>query len=69
MKVLLNLQETYGEDPYLIGELSVQFVQGVQGTDDRYVRVVGGCKHLAAYDGPDNYPISRHVFNAKVNND
>ncbi len=59
-------QETYGEDPYVIGQLAVPFVQGLQGNHPRYTRVVGGCKHLDAYAGPDNYPISRHKFNAKV---
>ena len=29
-------QETYGEDPYLTGEMGVQCVRGLQGNDPRY---------------------------------
>ncbi|KAK7500177.1 hypothetical protein BaRGS_00008724 [Batillaria attramentaria] len=58
--------ETYGEDPYLTGEIATSFVHGLQGNDSRYVRASAGCKHLAAYDGPENIPLDRHSFNAQV---
>ncbi|XP_071942033.1 uncharacterized protein [Antedon mediterranea] len=59
-------QETYGEDPYLTGELVKVFVKGLQGDDPRYVLANAGCKHFAAYDGPENVPTSRFSFDAKV---
>ena len=31
-------QETYGEDPYLTGELGVAFINGLQGDDDTYLK-------------------------------
>ena len=59
-------QETYGEDPYMSGELSRSFVRGLQGDHDRYIMTNAGCKHFDAYSGPENIPESRHSFNAKV---
>jgi len=59
-------QETYGEDPYLSGELVMQYVHGLQGKHPRYVRVNAGCKHFATYAGPENYPVSRFGFNVMV---
>ncbi|XP_050393531.1 uncharacterized protein LOC126811712 [Patella vulgata] len=59
-------QETYGEDPYLSGQLSANFVKGLQGNHPRYVRANAGCKHFDAHGGPENYPVSRFNFDAKV---
>ncbi|ESO88939.1 hypothetical protein LOTGIDRAFT_228908 [Lottia gigantea] len=59
-------QETYGEDPYLAGQLSASFVKGLQGNHPRYVRANAGCKHFDAHGGPENYPVSRFSFDAKV---
>lgn len=59
-------QETYGEDPYLTGQLAWSFVKGLQGSHHRYVKVNAGCKHFSAYAGPENIPSSRFSFNAKV---
>ena len=56
---------------YLIlsGQIATAYVQGLQGSDTRYARVTAGCKHFAAYDGPENIPYDRHHFNAKVRYD
>ncbi|XP_064392288.1 uncharacterized protein LOC135339960 isoform X2 [Halichondria panicea] len=59
-------QETYGEDPYLSGYLARAYVTGLQGDDERYVKANAGCKHFDVYGGPENIPISRFDFNAKV---
>ena len=59
-------QETYGEDPYLSGQLSVQYVQGLQGNHPRYLQATGGCKHFDVHGGPENIPESRLGFNAVV---
>jgi beta-glucosidase len=55
--------ETYGEDPYLTGEMGSQFVRGLQGDDPKYLKVVATAKHFAVHSGPE--PM-RHEFNAKV---
>lgn len=60
------MQETYGEDPYLTGVYATGYVQGLQGPNPHYVRATSGCKHFAAYAGPENRPVSRLGFNAKV---
>ncbi len=56
-------QETYGEDPYLTGRLGLRFVQGMQGSDPKYLKTVATAKHYAVHSGPE--PI-RHEFNAVV---
>ena len=55
--------ETYGEDPYLTGELAVQFVRGLQGDDSFYLKTVATPKHFAVHSGPEP---DRHVFDASV---
>ena len=56
-------QETYGEDPYLTGELGVAFVRGMQGDDPRYLKTAACAKHFAVHSGPE---ADRHVFDARV---
>ena len=55
--------ETYGEDPYLTGQLGIQFVKGLQGNDPKYMKTVATAKHYAVHSGPE--PL-RHKFNAVV---
>jgi beta-glucosidase len=55
-------QETYGEDPFLTANLAVAFIQGMQGNDPRYLKVVATAKHFAVHSGPE--PL-RHGFDAK----
>ena len=55
--------ETYGEDPFLTGQMGAQFVKGLQGDDPNYLKVVATAKHFAVHSGPEP---SRHVFDAKV---
>ncbi len=52
--------ETYGEDPYLTGELAVQFIKGLQGDDPKYYKLIATAKHFVAHSGPE---ASRHSFN------
>ena len=65
-KCLIILQETYGEDPFLSGQLAKAYVKGLQGDDKRYVQANAGCKHFAAYAGPEDTPPGRFKFDAKV---
>ena len=53
--------ETYGEDPYLAGELAVRFIKGLQGDDPNYLKLVATAKHFAVHSGPE---VDRHRFNA-----
>jgi len=55
--------ETYGEDPYLTGQMGLNFVKGLQGDDPNYLKVVATAKHYAVHSGPEP---SRHVFDARV---
>ncbi|WP_296049251.1 glycoside hydrolase family 3 C-terminal domain-containing protein [uncultured Alteromonas sp.] len=50
-------QETYGEDPYLTGELGVAFINGLQGDDETYLKTAATAKHFAVHNGPE---VSRH---------
>lgn len=56
-------QETYGEDPYLIGKLGRAFIKGLQGDDPRYMKTAACAKHFAVHSGPEK---ERHEFNAVV---
>jgi beta-glucosidase len=41
-------EESYGEDPYLIGELAKTFIAGLHGEDPTYLQVGNMLKHFAA---------------------
>ena len=46
--------ETYGEDPFLTGEMGTAFVRGLQGDDPRYLKVVSTPKHFAVNNEEHN---------------
>ena len=54
--------ETYGEDPFLTGEMGTAFVKGLQGDDPRYLKVVSTPKHFAA----NNEEHNRFECNAEI---
>lgn len=54
--------ETYGEDPYLTGELGTAFVKGLQG-DGETMKAAACAKHFAVHSGPEDL---RHKFDAQV---
>ena len=56
-------QETYGEDPFLTGQLGVQFVTGLQGDDPDTYLAIATPKHFAVHSGPES---ERHRFNVDV---
>jgi len=56
-------QETYGEDPYLTSRMGVAFVNGLQGNDPKYLKVIATPKHFAVHSGPES---KRHGFDAEV---
>ena len=63
-------QETWGEDPFLTGEMGAAFVRGLQEGDSppgstrpKYLKAAACAKHFAVHSGPEK---DRHVFNARV---
>jgi beta-glucosidase len=57
--------ETYGEDPYLTGELAVPFIEGLQGDDPKYFKLIATAKHFAVHSGPES---TRHSFDVWPSN-
>jgi beta-glucosidase len=55
-------QETFGEDPYLTGELGAAMVRGLQGDDKHYLKTAACAKHFAVHSGPERL---RHTFDAR----
>jgi beta-glucosidase len=53
-------QETYGEDPFLTSRMGVTFVEGLQGDDPTYYKVIATPKHFAVHSGPES---TRHTAN------
>jgi len=59
-------QETYGEDPWLSGQMGKAFVTGIQGDDPKYLKAIATPKHFAVHSGPEptrhsvDVPASRH---------
>ena len=53
-------QETYGEDPLLTSRIGVNYIKGLQGDNDKYLKVVATAKHFAVHSGPEK---SRHQDN------
>jgi len=54
-------QETYGEDPFLTGQIGAAFVRGLQGDNPKYLKTVATAKHFAVHSGPES---DRHFFDA-----
>ena len=53
--------ETYGEDPYLTGEIGTNFIKGLQGDHEKYFKAIATSKHYVVHSGPEP---ERHSFNA-----
>jgi beta-glucosidase len=58
-------QETYGEDPYLTGQLGMAIVRGLQGNDPKYLKTSACAKHFAVHSGPEK---GRHEFDVNISN-
>lgn len=55
--------ETYGEDPYLTGEIGSAFVRGLQGDHPEFLKTIATPKHFAVHSGPE---AMRHSFDVNV---
>lgn len=47
-----RVEETFGEDPYLVSQMGVNFVRGLQG-DDFHAGVLATAKHFVGYGLPE----------------
>ena len=56
-------QETYGECPYLTGQMGMTFVTGLQGPPGKHRKLDATPKHFAAHSGPEH---GRHGFDVRV---
>ncbi len=56
-------QETYGECPHLTARMGVEFCKGLQGDDEKYLKLVATPKHYAVHSGPEK---GRHAFDVSV---
>ena len=56
-------QETYGEDPFLMAQIGVAYVTGLQGDDPKYLKALATPKHFAVHSGPEP---TRHTVDVKV---
>lgn len=46
--------ENFGEDPYLAGKMAASYIQGMQGDDEKYTKVVSTPKHYALNSSENN---------------
>ncbi|HEV2440882.1 MAG TPA: glycoside hydrolase family 3 C-terminal domain-containing protein [Steroidobacteraceae bacterium] len=56
-------QETYGEDPFLTGQMAVAYVTGLQGSNPRYYLAIATPKHFVVHSGPEP---TRHFADVDV---
>jgi beta-glucosidase len=59
-------EESYGEDPYLVGTLTVAFVQGLQGPDPRHWLSASLMKHFLANENEDTRSSSSSDFDERL---
>lgn len=45
-----RIAENYSEDPYLVGQLAIQVIHGMQGEDPRYLKTIACAKHFITND-------------------
>ena len=54
-------QESYGEDPFMNGQMGMRVVRGLQGPEgSKYRKLLACAKHFAVHSGPEK---TRHHFN------
>lgn len=47
-------QETYGEDPFLVSRMGVNYIKGLQGDDPDYYKLLSCAKHFVVHNGPES---------------
>lgn len=56
-------QESYSEDPFLMSEIGVAYVEGMQGDDPNILKTAACAKHFALHSGPEH---GKFKFNVEV---
>ncbi len=59
-------EESYGEDPYLVGTLTAAFAQGLQGPDPRHWRAASLMKHFLANENEDGRTHTSSEFDERL---
>jgi beta-glucosidase len=59
-------EESYGEDPYLVGTLTVAFVRGLQGPDPKHWQVASLMKHFLANENEDGRSFTSSDFDERL---
>jgi len=59
-------EESFGEDPYLAGELTVAFVKGLQGDHPRYWKTASLMKHFLANSNEDGRDSTSSNFDKRL---
>ncbi|MCL5005615.1 MAG: glycoside hydrolase family 3 C-terminal domain-containing protein [Acidobacteria bacterium] len=49
-----RIAENYSEDPYLIGQMAIYTIHGMQGCDRRYLKAIACAKHFIGNDTEDD---------------
>ena len=59
-------EESYGEDPYLVGQLTIAMVKGLQGNDPRYWKTCALMKHFLANSNEDGRDSTSSDFDERL---
>src|ERR1017187_8508523 len=59
-------EESMGEDPYLVGTMSVAFIQGLQGPDPRHWQAASLMKHFLANENENGRASSSSDFDERL---
>ena len=59
-------EESYGEDPFLVGTLTVAFIRGLQGPDPKHWQAASLMKHFLANENEDNRSKSSSDFDERL---
>jgi beta-glucosidase len=59
-------EESYGEDPFLVGTLTIAFAQGLQGPDPKHWQAASLMKHFLANENEDGRTHSSSDFDERL---
>jgi len=59
-------EESFGEDPYLVGQLAIAMVKGLQGKDQRYWKTAALMKHFLANSNEDGRDSTSSNFDERL---
>jgi len=53
-----RIGENYSEDPYVVGQMAIYTIHGMQGHDPRYLKTIACAKHFIANDTEDDREVT-----------